>query len=211
MYKTYYKILTKIRQKLRWCHLRLQSNDEFKYHNLTSTTTPIKWQWTCVCLGKQSLSVDVMPSLTSTCLFSPASLISLGCQMCPEEHDTMLRTTMNMVQGHSLLLHLSPANLHVNLPYPADRTAGPPPHSLEKNCCLLMATVLLLQKEAQTFLWEISAWGILLRAFGFAYTETYKGCQQLLLFWASFVKASVSPVMTIMARRLFNKKSAIHS
>lgn len=104
---------------------------------------------------------------------------------------TMWRITMNMVQGCSL--HLSPANLHVNLLYPADRTAGPPPHSSEKNCCLLMPAVLLLQKEAQTFLWEISARGILLRAFVFAYTDRDRGCQQLLLFWASFVKGSVSP------------------
>lgn len=147
----------------------------WKYHNLTSMTTLIKWQWTCVCLGKQSLSVDVTPLLNSTCLFSPVSLISLGCQVCPEEHYTMMRTTMNMMQGRSLL-HLSPGSLHVNLLYPAARTAGPPPHSLENNCCLLMAAVLLLQKEAQTLLWEISARRILLRAFVFAYTDTDRGC-----------------------------------
>lgn len=157
---------------MRWCHLRLQCIDESKYHNLTSTTALIKWQETCVSLGKQCLSMDVMPSVTSICLFSPASLILLGCQVCPGEHYTMLRTTMNVVQGCSLLLHLSPASLHINLLYPANRTAGPPPHSLEKNCCLMMAAVLLLQKEAQTFLWEILSRGILLRAFVFTYTDT---------------------------------------
>lgn len=82
-----------------------------------------------------------------------------GCQVCPEEHYTMLRTTMNVVQGCSSLLHLSPASLHVNLLCPADRTAGPLPHPLENNCYLMMAAVLLLQKEAQTFLWESSARG----------------------------------------------------
>lgn len=84
--------------------------------------------------------------------FFPASLISLGCQVCPAEHYTMLRTTTNMVEGHSLLLHLSPASIHVNLLYPAERTAGAPLHSVENNCCLTIAAVLLLQKEAQTFL-----------------------------------------------------------
>lgn len=45
----------------------------------------------------------------------------------------------------------SPASLHVNLLCPAGRTVGPPPHSLENNCCLMTAAVLLLQKDAQTF------------------------------------------------------------
>lgn len=74
IYKNYYAIITKkIRQKLRWYHLRLQCIDESKYHNLTSTTTLIKRQWTCVCLSKQSLRLDVMPSLISLPFFSSQS------------------------------------------------------------------------------------------------------------------------------------------
>lgn len=150
IYKNYYAIITKKSDKNEV--MSFETPMYCKYHNLTSTTTLIKWQETCVSLGKQCLSMDVMPSLTSICLFSPASLILLGRQVCPGEHYTMLRTTVNVVQGCSLLLHLSPASLRVNLLYPANRTAGPPPHSLENNCCLMMAAVLLLQKEAQTFL-----------------------------------------------------------
>lgn len=64
-----------------------------------------------------------------------------------------------VVQGCSPLLCLSPASLHC----PAHRIVGPPPHSLENNCYLIMAAVFLLQKKhkhfCEKFQQEVSCYG----------------------------------------------------
>ena len=152
---------------MRWCHLQLQCIDESKYHNLTSITTLIKWQCTSVCLGKRCLSMSVCHALTDFHLpFFPSQSDltgTPGVSWRTLHHVEDCTTTVGLGCSPLLLLLSEPQPCLPLCKTPSEiqlptQMAGLPPHFArcsEKNCCLIMAAVLLLQMEAQSLIFDL--------------------------------------------------------
>lgn len=157
LYKNYYTIITRNQTKNEVMPFAT-SMYWWKYHNLTSITTLIKCQCTSVCLGKRCLSVSVCNALTDFHLpFSPSQFDLTGM---PNVSWRTLRhvedcTTTVVLGCHLLLLLSEPQPCPPLCKTPSEiqlstQMAGPPPHFArysEKNCCLIMAAVLLLQRK----------------------------------------------------------------
>lgn len=191
IYKNYYAIITKkIRQKLRWYHLRLQCIDESKYHNLTSTTTLIKQQWT-VCAWVNNAS-DWMscPHWSSPALFSSQSdLTGMPGVSCRTLHHVE-----DYYEYGGRTLSSSPSQ-------PCQYSCKPPLSSRQDSRCTpTLCRKQLLPNDSCSFAAPKRSANIFVRNFSKRYLakgicfylDTDRGYQQLLLFWASFVK-EVSP------------------